>query len=116
MQAHSSCCLTLAVVARDDHFTQFQDDLRMLTSRMDEDGQLSKLILYAEKTKDKESNFLKRLTGLDDDDPTAEVVSNALKKKAEFTKAAVVRLLETIQGWLAKRERFLADLAIEKGA
>lgn len=119
----------------------------MLTSRIDEDVHLSKLIsqgiiiiflrcrlppftplippknshitvftFTAEKNKDKESNFLKRLTGLTENDPSAEAISDALRKKGEYTKEAVVRLLETIEAWLAKKERFFSDLAVEKGA
>ncbi|RUS15652.1 hypothetical protein BC937DRAFT_92182 [Endogone sp. FLAS-F59071] len=56
-----------------------------------------------------------RLTGFTENDPTAEAISDALRKKGEYTKEAVVRLLETIEAWLAKRERFFGDL-VEKGA
>ncbi|CAJ0845111.1 10648_t:CDS:10 [Entrophospora sp. SA101] len=80
------------------YWEQLLIDLKMLIDRVDDSTQL------------RDSNFLKRLTQIDNEDQSIEKIENAIIEKCTITKEIVKQLLEKIILWIEKRNNLIKDL------
>ncbi|CAI2182198.1 6451_t:CDS:10 [Funneliformis geosporum] len=88
------------------------NDLRMIISRVDEDGYLSSLI--PSDVQLRESKFLAQISQFEQDDGIIESIEKSLSEKFEITKEVITVLLEKIIAWIEQRNKLIKFLQNEK--
>ncbi|CAG8563723.1 16111_t:CDS:10 [Funneliformis caledonium] len=88
------------------------NDLRMIISRVDEDGNLSSLI--PSDVQLKESKFLAQISQFEQDDGIIEIIEESLTEKFGITKKVITVLLEKIIAWIEQRNKLIKFLQSEK--
>ncbi|CAH1764704.1 480_t:CDS:2 [Entrophospora sp. SA101] len=87
------------------YWEQLLIDLKMLIDRVDDSSNSAPPIAQL-----RDSNFLKRLTQIDNEDQSIEKIENAIIEKCTITKEIVKQLLEKIILWIEKRNNLIKDL------
>ncbi|CAH1757176.1 5962_t:CDS:10 [Entrophospora sp. SA101] len=95
------------------YWEQLLIDLKMLIDRVDDNGSLSNLAPPIAQLRD--SDFLKRLIQIDNEDQSIERIERAIAEKCTSTKEIVKQLLEKIILWIEKRSNLIKDLQDEPG-
>ncbi|RIA99585.1 hypothetical protein C1645_730834 [Glomus cerebriforme] len=93
-------------------WSKLLNDLRMITSRVEEDGKLSNLIPSDEQLR--ESKFLAQISQFEQDDEIIEKIEESLTEKFGNTKEVICVLLEKVIAWIEQRNKLIKTLQTEK--
>ncbi|CAB4424672.1 unnamed protein product [Rhizophagus irregularis] len=88
------------------------NDLRLIVSKIEDDGKLSSLIPSDEQLR--ESKFLAQISQFEQNDEIIERIEESLTEKFATTKRVINTLLEKIIAWIEQRNKLIKVLQNEK--